>query len=430
MKSLPVQRGRMSTLFSALDLSGYLARFGTSLRYLAVGAVVGLASLLFLYLVVGSLLLCVIGIGLPLLVMVVQLLHRFAGAQRRRIERLLGTPVDEKYAPSSGSLLLRANAIVKDRATVKDLSFLLVNALIGTPLCFVGLSLLSGAICWGTAPIWWKLLPPSAHLTFGPVTSWAQAFGSTGIGLAYAAAMFLMVPLLARGHAALTRSLLRAPRGGRMARRIQALTVSRAEALEAHGAELRRIERDLHDGTQAGLVAVSLRLGLIKHALQNQPEKALSLLDDAQDLTEQALASLRSIVRGIYPPVLTDRGLPGAVRALASTIGIPTEIDTSGADDNPRAPAAVEAAAYFVVAEALTNIAKHSGADHAWIKLAVSPERIKVSVRDNGKGGAAENFGSGLTGIRRRVAAFDGVTELTSPQGGPTVLRVELPCAS
>lgn len=401
---------------------GCLAGFGTSFRYLAVGAAVGLVGLLLFWLTAGSLLLSLVGIGLPLLVLLVPLLRRYARAQRKRVERLLGTPVGEKYAAPSSPL-----GVLKDRAVWKDLAFLTANTLVGTPLCFLGLSLLSGALCWGAAPIWWTLLPPAAHLTFRPVTSWPEAFGATGIGLLYAAGLVLLVPLLARGHAMLARALLRPPRGSRQARRIEELTVTRAEALEAHGAELRRIERDLHDGTQAGLVAISLRLGLIKHALQNQPDSALSLVDDAQELTEHSLASLRTIVRGIYPPLLTDRGLVGAVQALASSSAIPVEVGVSGTG---QAPAAVEAAAYFVVAEALTNIAKHSGADRAWITLALDQERIRITVRDNGKGGAAENFGTGLAGIRRRVAAFDGGFELSSPEGGPTVLRAELPCVS
>ncbi|MFD2473425.1 sensor histidine kinase [Amycolatopsis silviterrae] len=405
--------------FSVRD---YVAGFGVSFRYLAVGAAAGLAGLLLCWLTAGSLLLSLAGIGLPLLVLLVPLLRRFARAQRKRVERLLGTPVGEKYAVPRSPL-----GVLKDRAVWKDLAFLAVSTAVGTPLCFVGLSLLSGALCWGTAPIWWTFLPPAAHLTFQPVTSWAQAFGATGIGLVYAAGLILLTPLLARGHAMLTRALLRPPRGSKQTRRIEELTVSRAEALEAHGAELRRIERDLHDGTQAGLVAISLRLGLIKHALQNQPDNALGLLDDAQELTEHSLASLRTIVRGIYPPLLADRGLPGAVQALAASSAIPVEVDVSGTG---QAPAAVEAAAYFVIAEALTNIAKHSGADRAWITLAVGQERISITVRGNGKGGAVENFGTGLAGIRRRVAAFDGSTELSSPEGGPTVLRAELPCAS
>ncbi|MBB1156544.1 sensor histidine kinase [Amycolatopsis dendrobii] len=404
------------------SVRGHLAGFGVSFRYLAVGAAVGLGGLLLFWLTAGSLLLSVLGIGLPLLVLLVPLLRRFASAQRKRVGRLLGTPVEEKYAAPGSPL-----GVLKDRAVWKDLAFLTVNTVAGAPLCFVGLSLLSGMLCWGTAPIWWTFLPPAAHLTFQPVTSWAQAFGATGIGLGYATGLVLLVPLLARGHAMLARALLRPPRGSRQTRRIEELTVSRAEALEAHGAELRRIERDLHDGTQAGLVAISLRLGLIKHALRNQPDNALSLVDDAQELTEHSLAALRTIVRGIYPPLLTDRGLAGAVQALASSSAVPVEVEVSG---EGQAPAAVEAAAYFVVAEALTNIAKHSGADRAWITLALDRERIGITVRDNGKGGAAENFGTGLAGIRRRVAAFDGDFALDSPEGGPTVLRAGLPCAS
>ncbi|MER6767339.1 sensor domain-containing protein, partial [Amycolatopsis sp. NPDC000746] len=163
---------------------GYLGGFGVSFRYLAIGAAVGLGGLLLFWLTAGSLLLSLVGIGLPLLVLLVPVLRRFARAQRKRVERLLGTPVGEKYAAATSPL-----GVLKDRAVWKDLAFLAANTIVGTPLCFIGLSLLSGALCWGTAPIWWTFLPPAAHLTFRPVTSWAEAFGATGIGLGYAAGL-------------------------------------------------------------------------------------------------------------------------------------------------------------------------------------------------------------------------------------------------
>ncbi|GAA1365451.1 hypothetical protein GCM10009612_47380 [Streptomyces beijiangensis] len=153
-------------------------------------------------------------------------------------------------------------------------------------------------------------------------------------------------------------------------------------------------------------------------------------LDEAQDGAEAALAELRHVVRGIHPPVLTDRGLAGAVRALAADVSVPVDVELAGVEDGRRLPAAIGAAAYFVVAEALTNISKHSGADRARVRIAREARTLRVIISDDGVGGADEGAGSGLVGIRRRVAALDGTTRIASPGGGPTDIEVELPCAS
>ncbi len=240
----------------------------------------------------------------------------------------------------------------------------------------------------------------------------------------------------------------------RLARRVEELVDTRAGAIAAHGAELRRIERELHDGAQARLVSLSLRIGLAKRAYDRDPTAARRMLDDAQDLADEALAELRHVVRGMHPPVLTDRGPAGAVRALAASSGLDVTVRVDGLEDGARAPAAVEAAAYFVVAEALANVAGHSGSDRAEVRLARTPSGLCVSVRDEGRGGAeaadggpgadgpgageaggpgrgpgqGAEAGLGLLGIRRRVAALDGTVTVTSPRGGPTVIAVELPC--
>jgi signal transduction histidine kinase len=211
----------------------------------------------------------------------------------------------------------------------------------------------------------------------------------------------------------------------------------------AHEAELRRIEQDLQEGTQARLVSLSMRIGIAKGAYERDPDAARELLDEAQDQAEEALTELRHVVRGIHPPILTDRGLVGAARALAASSGLDVTMDVDGLEDGAhsgvRAPAAIEAAAYFVLAEALTNVGKHSGSERAAVRLARTPTGLSVGVRDEGRGGAggtSQAFGSGgetadsgLLGIRRRVAALDGTVRLTSPVGGPTVIEVDLPYA-
>ncbi|MFU0242880.1 sensor histidine kinase, partial [Streptomyces scabiei] len=209
--------------------------------------------------------------------------------------------------------------------------------------------------------------------------------------------------------------------------RVAELTATRAAALDAHATELRRIERSLHDGAQNRLVSVTVLLGAARRMAARDPAGADELLERAQSAAEQALAELRSVARGILPPVLADRGLADALSGLAADCGVPCRVE---ADVPQRCAASVEATAYFVVAEALTNIAKHSGAARASVTVRARGGRLRLLVEDDGRGGADEDGGSGLTGIRRRVAALDGTLRLTSPPGGPTVLDADLPCGS
>jgi signal transduction histidine kinase len=208
--------------------------------------------------------------------------------------------------------------------------------------------------------------------------------------------------------------------------RVAELTATRAAALDAHAVELRRIERSLHDGTQNRLVAVNVLLGAARRAVQRDPARADEILGRAQDAAEQALGELRTVVRGILPPVL-DHGLAGALDGLAASCAVPCRVVV---DLPVRCAASVEATAYFVVAESLTNVVKHSGATAVAVTVRRERDRLVIGVDDDGHGGADEAHGSGLTGIRRRVEAYDGRLTLTSPPGGPTRIQVELPCGS
>jgi signal transduction histidine kinase len=235
-------------------------------------------------------------------------------------------------------------------------------------------------------------------------------------------------PWLMRVDALLTRALLGPTQRSRLANRVRELAQTRAETVDIQAAELRRIERDLHDGIQARLVALGMSLGMAEEVVASDPEAARSLLAEAQRATGQALAELREVVRGIHPPVLADRGIDGAVRALALRSPLPTEVEID-LPDGPL-PAPVSSAAYFSVAEALTNVIKHSEATRAWVRLRHLGGHLSVEVGDDGKGGADPSRGTGLRGIQRRLAPFDGTLELVSPPGGPTILTMELPCES
>ena len=275
-----------------------------------------------------------------------------------------------------------------------------------------------------------------------------------------------------RWHAQFTRSLL-APSARELQLRVGRLTDSRAGVVDASAAELRRIERDLHDGAQARLASLGMSIGLAEQLMRTDPEQALVLMGEARQHSGQALIELRTLVRGIHPPVLAERGLEGAVKALALTMPLPVEIHT---DLPGRPPAPVESAVYFAIAELLANVLKHSEAEKAWVELHYARGALIAVVGDNGIGGAVPGGrvgggsggpipamagagggagvtgrpvgagaimdaaeaahagsagvgdGGGLRGIERRLAAFDGITAVTSPSGGPTVVTMELPC--
>jgi signal transduction histidine kinase len=207
---------------------------------------------------------------------------------------------------------------------------------------------------------------------------------------------------------------------------VQRLTESRAVVVDTAASELRRLERDLHDGAQARLVALGMSLRAAERLIPVNPDAALALVAEARDSSARALIELRELVRGVHPPVLADRGLRDAVRALAldCPLGVETDIDLPG-----RAPAPVETACYFAVAELLTNAAKHSGARQARVDVRHADGRLRVEVTDFGLGGADPSAGSGLAGVEKRLAAFDGIMAISSPAGGPTIVALEVPCA-
>ncbi|MFE2425870.1 histidine kinase [Streptomyces sp. NPDC059373] len=367
---------------------------------LAMAAVLAFGSYIFITVLLITATATVTVVGAGMLPETVLLVRRIAGAKRRMVAGWTGREIPEAYLPIEGPVRERLRTATRDPGTLTDMRWM---------VAYYGY----GCLPYLALPLW-----PVGLLVDGV---WQGVLGREAV----------VLPLISRLvdlDAAWSTALLRPSPKARLAERVEELTETRAGAVAAHGAELRRIERDLHDGTQARLVSLSMRIGLAKRAYDRDPEAARRLLDDAQDQAEEALTELRHVVRAIHPPILTDRGLAGAVRALASSSGLDVTVRVVGLEDGPRAPAAVEAAAYFVVAEALTNAAKHSGAERAEVRLARTLGGLAVSVRDEGRGGADEAGGSGLLGMQRRIAALDGTVHVTSPVGGPTVIDVELPC--
>ncbi|MEV7020279.1 histidine kinase [Streptomyces sp. NPDC093991] len=342
------------------------------------------------------------GFGLWLLPETVLLVRRVAGAKRIQTAAWTGRRIPEAYRPVPAGLRERLRGVLGDPGTRRDLRWMAAHSGYGTLLFVLAVPL------------------------------WPLGLAVDGVWSGVLRRRAVVLPLIGRLadlDARWSQALLRPSPEALLTARVEELAETRADAIAAHGAELRRIERDLHDGVQARLVSLSLRIGLAKRAYEHDPTAVRAFLDEAHVHAEEALAELRHVVRGIHPPILTDRGLVGAVRALAASSGLDVTVRADGlAETDGRAPAAVEAAAYFAVAEALTNAARHSGSERATVRLERLRTGLRAVVEDEGRGGADEAGGTGLLGIRRRAAALDGTVAVTSPPGGPTTVVVELPC--
>jgi signal transduction histidine kinase len=244
------------------------------------------------------------------------------------------------------------------------------------------------------------------------------------VGIFAVVAAIFAAPRVLRLQGKVSRYLLAPTQAAVLAQRVRRLTESRADATDAQAAELRRIERDLHDGAQARLVALGMTLGAVERLIDQDPALAKTLVAKSREASADALVELRDLVRGIHPPVLAERGLADAVRALA--LDSPLNVTVHG-DLSRRPEAPVESAAYFAVSELLVNVAKHAHAEHVTIHIGRSPDALRILVTDDGRGGASPAKGTGLQGLQRRLATFDGTLALQSPPGGPTTATVHLP---
>jgi signal transduction histidine kinase len=287
--------------------------------------------------------------------------------------------------------------------------------------------LVFGAYGWLIA-VFWPAVPGFAfgfsdlHNSPVPAPLWTDALqGSLLLGLG-----LWLAPRVMRHHLADSPDPELAARAWQLTQRVQTLTKTRHDAVDTATAELRRIERDLHDGAQARLVALGMSLRAAERMFASNPEAALALVSEARETSSRALTDLRDLVRGIYPPVLADRGLADAVRALALDTPLPTELDVNlpGEVEMP-----VGAAVYFGVAEVLANAVRHSGARTIRIHLRHAAGALRAEVTDDGAGGADPAAGTGLAGVERRLATFDGILAVSSPPGGPTIVAIEVPCA-
>jgi signal transduction histidine kinase len=375
----------------------------------------------------------VLGLGLVLLPAVTALIRARTGLARRTAARW-GVPIAAPYRPvPSGAAPVgwrRYRWIVTDPATWRDVAWLLPGAVTGLVLGAVSLGVavygLEGVLL---VPLWiWLGTGDYGYGAIWPIESVGAGFLSLPQGTLILAIALALAPQLRRAEALVARLFLAPTRNAELRLRVTQLTVTRADTVDAQAAELRRIERDLHDGAQARLVSLGMTIGLAEQMVARDPETARHLLAEAREASSTALVELRHLVRGIHPPVLAERGLDGAVRALALNLRVPTSVDSSVTG---RLATPVESAAYFAIAEALTNVTLHSGATFAYVSIqpaGESGENLRMEVGDDGHGGADPDGGTGLRGIERRLAAFDGTMTLSSPPGGPTIVTMELPC--
>ncbi|GAA4231200.1 sensor histidine kinase [Actinomadura meridiana] len=404
--------------------------------YLAVSMAFGLGW--FITLVVGlalSFSLLIIWVGLPMLVLMMLLWRFGAMLERRLVRAAFGVKIASPYRkrPESRNPLVKLKGMAADPATWKDLAYLAVLF----PVTLV--EFVASVVLWSATgmllfmPVIVAVDGSGAEVGLGAVSYWAgnplEALPISLIGLVVLVVAMYVTRVMAIVHSTWA-GLMLGPSPSQLEnmelrKRTEHLQASRARGVDAAEFERRRIERDLHDGAQQRLLAVAMDIGRARAKLDDDPEGARALIEQAHSGTKEAISELRDLARGIYPAILTDRGLDPALSGLAGRAPVPVEVEV---DLPERPPAAVESIAYFIVAESLANIAKYARATRASVRVARDDRWVVVEVIDNGVGGAVARPRGGLAGLADRAATIDGMLIVDSPPGGPTIIRADLPC--
>jgi len=354
----------------------------------------------------------------------------FARGERSRAQALLDVHIADTTPPLVATTFFgRLGERARSKRRWKEIGHSLASILTGS----IGFALLyavwGGSLALVALPLYRGSLPNDQ------AEFWMFSIGDTGSALLMAligvVGFVLVAPWLTAGVAEVQVSMARALLGGsredQLAAEVGRLETSRAAAVDSAETERRRIERDLHDGAQQRLVALAANLGAARDKLDSDPDASRALVVDAHEEAKAALAEIRDLVRGIHPVILGDRGLDAALSAVIARSPVPVTLETSIAR---RPPAAIESAAYFIVTECLTNVARHANATKVSIGITRVGDRLVMEIHDNGIGGADASRGSGLQGLRDRVLALGGTMYVISPVGGPTTISVELPCGS
>ncbi|GAB3658041.1 sensor domain-containing protein [Glycomyces tarimensis] len=394
------------------------------------GLTLAAAALLAAGVLTGALV--VFWVGIPFTVAVILAIRLWANTERRVIGDQLGIAIPAPYKPRvKGRLDQQALALIREPATWRDVSWLAIDATLGFLVHLVYLAVFGIAVYY--------LVQPLLLLTVlsGPAQPIVNDFGIydfdtpgktlmlVPVALACGAAWWRWGELFLRWYAHLGAKLLGPTANALLTARVSELRESRDQTVDYAAAELRRIERDLHDGAQARIAAVGLTLGMAEELLLNaKPEDAAVLVGEARQACSEALNEVRQLVRGIHPPVLADRGFSGALQAMTLDHPLPVAVVDRLRD---KLPAPVEAAAYFATNEILTNITKHAEATKVRVLVGLVDAELLIEIYDDGKGGATAVAGGGIDGVRRRLAAFDGSLDVVSPVGGPTVVSMHIP---
>ncbi len=369
-------------------------------------------------------------LGIPVAWVTAMVVRGMARIERQRIGSFLD-PVPDAVPPLVATgwwrrLLER----LRNSARWREFAYCLASFPLGTIGYSLVFSIWCGSIALTLLPAVAGSLPgDSAKFSFFEATAGSgETWALSALGLFGSVVVAPWVTIgVSRLQWTVANALLGPTAKERTSLQVSQLETSRAAAVDSAESERRRIERDLHDGAQQRLVALAANLGAAREKLDDDPEVGRRMVDAAHTEAKAALAEIRDLVRGIHPVILADRGIDAALSAVVARSPVPVELDVQIVW---RPPPAVESAAYFVVSEALTNVARHSGATRAMVSIAQTSDRLIVEIRDDGHGGADASLGTGLQGLRDRVAGFDGTMHVISPRGGPTTISVELPCGS
>ncbi|WP_326808706.1 MULTISPECIES: sensor domain-containing protein [unclassified Streptomyces] len=409
--------------------AGLAASRGVALAFLSLGG-----SLALFITTVLSLALLLLGVGFFTTPWVLQAVRMHANRRRQLAGDWAGVKLLAPYRLLPQSRIgvtghvERCVLMLKDPATWRDLVWLIVDATVGFAIALLPPALiLYGIEGWVMLCGLWHAVAGDYWYGFVHVENFGDAVQCALLGTFLLLTALSVNQHLVKAHFQVARAFLSPTREALLAQRVERLYETRHDAVDTSAAELRRIERDLHDGAQARMVAMGMSLGAIETLIEHDPAKAKQLIGQARESSAEALTELRDLVRGIHPPVLAERGLGDAAEALTLRMQVPVEVDIDlpGRFDEP-----VETAAYFAISEVLTNAVKHAEAGRIWLDVHHTYDAggmLRIAVTDDGKGGADVTKGSGIAGVQRRLGQFDGILAVTSPSGGPTMVTMEIP---
>ncbi len=371
----------------------------------------------------AGLALSIVWIGIPILAALFALVIWGAQVERHRLRVFLDVDIATpyRYFEPSSRPWKRAWMVLRNPQLWRDMSYLLLL----TPLGILGLIVVWIPIPFLLSPIVLVLGGDASPLFWG-IDNFFESLAAFLIGVVLIVPFSALINLTALLHVRVAQRFLAPSTEEVLTERVEELTESRSAVMRAMYLERRRIERDLHDGAQQRLVSLAMELGRAREKLASDPEAARKLIESSHEDSKLVLAELRDLVRGIHPAVLTDRGLDAAISAIAGRSPIPVEVEIKLKD---RQPDEVEGTAYFVIVEALTNVAKHSQATKAKVSIDRNRGWLHLEITDNGRGGANPSNGTGIRGLRDRILALDGQFWLSSPPGKGTTIKVEIPCA-